>query len=326
MSEPIATELGPVIGHDAVKREWLAAAASERMHHGWLLRGPRGVGKARLAIQFAAHLLGADPSGKLSVDAESHVGRLIIAGSHPDLRIIRVPVDDKGKQKTEIPVESVRELSDFFALHPAMGGYRVAIVDSVDEFNRSGANAILKTLEEPPSRAVLFLISHGEKAVLPTIRSRCRVLRCGALTQQETMQTLLSAGVEAARAEKIAQLAPGRPGRALQLEGSDATAASDAVLVALRNLGGADARSLHAALGAAAKSDTAMSAAMETLRSSLQKRAARETDPVAAGDWAAAALDVMRLDAEAQALNQDRAQAVAAALSRVVRLARPGAG
>jgi DNA polymerase-3 subunit delta' len=162
--------------------------------------------------------------------------------------------------------------------------------------------------------------------VLPTIRSRCRVLRCGALSEHETMQTLLSSGVEAARAEKIAQLAPGRPGRALQLEGSDAAAASDAVLVALRNLGGADARSLHAALGAAAKSDTAMAAAMETLRSSLQKRAAREADPVAAGDWAAAALDVMRLDAEAQALNQDRAQAVAAALSRIVRLARPDAG
>ena len=75
----------------------------------------------------------------------------------------------------------------------------------------------------------------------------------------------------------------------------------------------------------AAKSDAAMAAAMEALRTSLQKRAARETDPVAAGDWAAAALDVMRLDAEAQALNQDRAQTVAAALSRIVRLARPGA-
>jgi DNA polymerase-3 subunit delta' len=206
-----------------------------------------------------------------------------------------------------------------------MGGYRIAIVDAVDELNRFGANAILKTLEEPPTRAVLLLISHGEKAVLPTIRSRCRVLRFGALTEAETLQTLQAAGIAAERADRVAQLAPGRPGRALQLESPDATAASEAILVALRSLAGGDARSLHAALGAAARSDVAMAAAMETLRSSLQKRAAREPDPVMAGDWAAAALDVMRLDSEAQALNQDRAQAVAAALSRVTPLARPGA-
>jgi DNA polymerase III subunit delta' len=324
MSEDVASDIGPVIGHDAVKAEWLAAAASGRMHHGWLLRGPRGVGKARLAIQFAAHLLGADPESGLSVSTETTVGRLILAGSHPDLRIIRLPVDDKGKQKSEIPVDSVRELSEFFALRPAMGGYRVAIIDAVDELNRFGANAILKTLEEPPTRAVLFLVSHGEQAVLPTIRSRCRVLRFSSLSEAETLQTLQSAGVAAERADRVAQLAPGRPGRALQLESPDAAAASDAVLVALRNLAASDARSFHAMLGAAAKSDVAMAAAMETLRASLQKRAARETDPVIAGDWAAAALDVMRLDSEAQALNQDRAQAVAAALSRVTPLARPG--
>ncbi len=324
MSEDVANDIGPVIGHEAVKREWLAAAASERMHHGWLLRGPRGIGKARLAVQFAAHLLGADPENALSVSPESAVGRLILAGSHPDLRIVRLPVDDKGKHKSEIPVDSVRKLSEFFALRPAMGGYRIAIIDAVDELNRFGANAILKTLEEPPSRALLVLVSHGEQAVLPTIRSRCRVLRCGPLTEAETLQALQAAGVEAARADRVAQLAPGRPGRGLKLEGADAVAASEAMLVALRNLGGADARSFHAALGAAAKSDAARAAAMETLRSTLQKRAAREADPVAAGDWAAAALDVMRIDSEAQALNQDRAQAVAAALSRVVPLARPG--
>jgi hypothetical protein len=89
----------------------------------------------------------------------------------------------------------------------------------------------------------------------------------------------------------------------------------------LRNLGAGDARSLHGALTQAAKSETAMAAAMESLRASLQKRAARESDPVLAGDWAAAALDIMRLDTEAQALNQDRAQTIAAALSRVARLA-----
>jgi DNA polymerase-3 subunit delta' len=314
-------ELGEVFGHAAAKREFLTAAASGKLHHGWLLRGPRGVGKARLALQFAMHLLGASDS-ELSATADSSVGRLIIAGSHPDFRIIRRPIDDKGKQKAEIPVDSVRELAEFFSMRPAMGGWRVAIIDAVDEMNRFGANAVLKTLEEPPARAVLFLISHGEQLLLPTIRSRCRILRCRALGEHETLSALASNGVTGSRAAEIARIAPGRPGRALELEGADAGAAADAVATALRNLVDSDAKSFHTALSQASKSDAAMAAAMESLRISLQKRAARETDPVVAGDWAAAALDVMRIDAEAQALNQDRAQTMAAALSRVARLAR----
>jgi DNA polymerase-3 subunit delta' len=312
-------ELGPVIGHDAAKREFLSAVASGKVHHGWLLRGPRGVGKARLALQFAARLLcGADT---LAVDADDPVGRLIAAGSHPDLRIIRRPVDDKGKQKTEIPVDSVRELSEFFSLRPAMGGWRVAIIDAVDELNRFGANAILKTLEEPPGRSVLFLVSHGEQALLPTIRSRCRVLACGPLSELDTVTALMLGQMPQARAEEVAKLAPGRPGRALSVQGPDADAAVSAVRTALRTVDRIDARALQGALSAAAKSDAALGAAMETLRTSLQKRAARELDPVIAGDWAQAALDVMRLDAEARELNMDKAQTVSAALSRIARLA-----
>lgn len=318
--EVAANELGPVVGHSAAKTDFLAAVRSGKLHHGWLLRGPRGVGKARLALQFAMHLLGSR-DGDLSANAETHIGRLIAAGSHPDLRIVRRPIDDKGKQKSEIPVDSVRELGEFFSLRPALGGWRVAIVDAVDELNRFGANAILKTLEEPPQRAVLFLISHGEQLLLPTVRSRCRVLRCGPLSEHETLSALAMSGVTGARAEEVAKLAPGRPGRGIALEGADSAAAADAISNALRNLGAGDARSLHGALTQAAKSETAMAAAMESLRASLQKRAARESDPVLAGDWAAAALDIMRLDTEAQALNQDRAQTIAAALSRVARLA-----
>lgn len=321
--EVAAEELGPVVGHAGVKKEFLAAVDTGKLHHGWLLRGPRGVGKAKLALQFAAHLLGGG-DGSLATTAESHIGRLISGGNHPDLRVIRRPIDDKGKQKSEIPVDSVRQLAEFFSLRPAMGGWRVAIIDAVDELNRFGANAILKTLEEPPARAVLFLISHGEQALLPTVRSRCRVLRCDTLSETETLQALAQAGLDGARAAAVARLAPGRPGRGMQLEGSDAAAASDAVINALRNLGGTDARSLHEALGLAAKSDASLAAAMEALRSNLQRRAATEPDPVTAGDWASAALDVMRISAEAVALNQDRAQTVAAALARVGRVGRPG--
>ena len=319
--EIAASELGPVIGHDAAKQRFLDAARSGQMHHGWMLRGPRGVGKARLALQFAGFLLGARSMPELSADGEDKVGRLILAGSHPDLRILRVPVDDKGKAKTEIPVDTVRDLSRFFSLRPAMGGWRVAIIDAVDELNRFGANAILKTLEEPPPSAVLFLIAHGERALPPTVRSRCRVLPCPPLSEPETIAALEMAHMPKARAEEAARASPGRPGRALAVQGPEADAASEAIRSALRQADNLEAGVLRAALNAASKSDVAMSAAMQTLRASLQKRASREFDPVIAGDWAAAALDVMRIEAEGRDLNQDKGQTVAAALARVSRLA-----
>lgn len=309
-----ASELGPVIGHGVAKQEFLDAAASGRLHHGWLLRGPRGIGKARLALQFAMHLLGKG-DGSLSSGETTAVGQLVVAGSHPDLRVIRRPVDDSGKQKAEIPVDSVRTLSEFFSLRPAMGGWRIAIIDALDELNRFGANALLKTLEEPPARTVLFLISHGEQLLLPTIRSRCHEVRLGALSERETMSALVLGGRSASDAEKMARLAPGRPGRAAQLEGDDTSGAASAAVDALRQLGVGDGRALHAALTQSGKSEAALIAALEAIRNGLQTRAKRELDPVLAGGWADASLQIARLEAEARAINQDRAQTVAAALA-----------
>lgn len=317
------SELGPVVGHDDAKRDWLGAVSASRLHHGWLLRGPRGVGKARLAVQFAAHLLGERTHPLLAATSHTPIGRLIAAGSHPDLRIIRRPVDDKGKEKQDIPVDSVRDLAQFFSLRPAMGGWRIAIVDAVDELNRFGANAILKTLEEPPQRAVLILINHGEQAILPTVRSRCRVLKFDPLDQAGTIAALEMQGLDPARAAEVANASPGRPGRALAFEGPEAGAAAEAVRGVLRSLGDMKARDVQALLQAGSKSDVAMTAAMEALRGALQKRATRESDPVIAGDWAAAALDVMRIEGEARALNMDRAQTLATAMQRVARLAPP---
>ena len=115
------TSLGRSLAITAAKQEFLAAVASGKLHHGWLLRGPRGVGKARLALQFAMHLLGNGDGRACRRMRETPVGRLVVAGSHPDLRIIRRPIDDKGKQKSEIPVDSVRELSEFFSMRPRHG-------------------------------------------------------------------------------------------------------------------------------------------------------------------------------------------------------------
>ncbi len=310
-----AADIGPVFGHEHARHEFLSALASGRMHHGWLMRGPRGVGKARLALRFAMRLLG-DQSDFSSSPSEA-IAKLIQAGSHPDLRVIRRPIDDKGKQKSEIPVDSVRELAQFFSLRPALGGYRVAIIDAVDEMNRFGANAVLKTLEEPPQKAVLLLLSHGEQALLPTVRSRCRVLRCDALGEREELAVLSQAGLTGTKASTIAQLAPGRPGRALELSeggGADAGSSMDALL---RGDGSVDASALQSALSQASRSEGALAITLERLRAHLQRRAMRESNPALAADWADAALALARVAAEADALNQDRAQTIAAALQAV---------
>lgn len=316
-----ADDVGPVFGHELARQEFFAALDADRMHHGWLLRGPRGVGKARLALRFAMKLLG-DPSD-FSASPDPALTKLFLAGSHPDLRVIRRPIDDKGKQKSEIPVDSVRELSQFFSLRPALGGWRVAIIDAVDEMNRFGANAVLKTLEEPPAKAVLFLLSHGEQALLPTVRSRCRVLRCGPLTERDELAVLAQAGHTGAKAQSVASLAPGRPGRAIELLQGDGEAAGSAIDSLLRSET-VEASSLQRALSQASRSDGALAISLEHLRNYLQRRALREGDPALAGDWADAALAVARISAEASALNQDRAQTVAAALQAVS--GRLGAG
>ena len=306
-------DIGPVLGHEEAQQDFLAALDSGKLHHGWLMRGPRGVGKSRLAVRFAMRLLG--DRSDFSASPDPAIANLLLAGSHPDFRMIRRPIDDKGKQKAEIPVDSVRELSQFFSLRPALGGWRVAIIDAVDEMNRFGANAVLKTLEEPPHKAVLILLSHGEQALLPTIRSRCRVLRCGPLNERDEMSVLALAGHTGAKANAIAAMAPGRPGRAIEL--SQGEAGDGSSLEALLRGDGVDASALQSALMQASKSEGALAVSMERLRAMLQRRAMREGDPARAGDWADAALAVARIGAEADALNQDRAQTVAAALQAV---------
>jgi len=311
---PETSELGPVYGHEAAKREFLRSADSGRLHHGWLLRGPRGIGKSRLALQFALHLLGGGAEA-LGATSASRVGQLVLAGSHPDLRLIRRPVDDSGKVKAEIPAETVRALSDFFSLRPAMGGWRVAIIDALDELNRFGLNAILKTLEEPPARSVIFLVSHGEQLVLPTIRSRCHEVRLSVLSEAETRAALALSGREGVDAERLMRLSPGRPGRAAQLDGDETLAAAAAGEDALRQLAAGDGRALQAALSLSSKSDATFAATVNAIRMGLEKGARNATDAITAGAWADVALQVGRLEAEARALNQDRAQTIAAALS-----------
>jgi len=310
------TELGPVIGHADAMSSWRKSLSAGRHHHAWLLQGVRGVGKARLALQFAANLLDQSlPAGAASPDTST--GRLMLAGSHPDFRLLRRTPDEKGKLRKDIPIDDVRELISFLSLGAGLDGWRVAIIDALDELNRNGLNALLKTLEEPPRQTVLLLISHGEAPMLATIRSRCRVLRIHPLSEADTTTVLTRNGVHAGQIDTLVQLAPGRPGRALSLSGPDTQEAAETVRTALRSLPAPGAEQLSAILSKAGSSDSAFRTAMHVIVTSIQKRALREADPVSAAGWADLALRIARVEHEALDLSMDRGQTILSTLRKI---------
>lgn len=175
-----------LIGQEAAEREMAGALVSGRLHHAWLLAGPEGVGKATLAYRFARAALDAgrgearfaDPGPPtLDVAPESIAARQVLALSHPGLIVIRRAWDAKGKRfPTAIGVDEVRRLKPFLGLTVADGGRRIVIVDRADELNINAANALLKSIEEPPSGTVFLLIASEPGRLLRTIHSRCRRL------------------------------------------------------------------------------------------------------------------------------------------------------
>src|SRR5256886_9501659 len=179
-------ETGVLYGHGEAEQALLGAYRSGRFPHAWLIAGPAGIGKATLAYRMARFMLAhPDPRApvvqnakSLQVPADHPAARRIAAQAHSDLLVLERTINEKtGKLRQDIQVDDVRRTVAFFGSTPGEGGWRVAIVDAVDELNESGANALLKILEEPPRRAVLLLVSRSAPRVLPTMRSRCRSLR-----------------------------------------------------------------------------------------------------------------------------------------------------
>ena len=224
-----------LFGQSAAEHSFLEAYATGRLHHGWLLCGPRGVGKATLAWSIARFLLatppveedglfGAPPPPEsLHIDPEHPVARRIAAGAEPGLKSITRTVNEKtGKLRDVISVEDIRGLAGFFQLSAADGGRRVVIVDAADDMNTQAANALLKMLEEPPQSATLLLISHQPSRLLPTIRSRCRVLRLNTLAPNDMSEALARAGHESTTdAAALAELSSGSVGAAMRLSQLD---------------------------------------------------------------------------------------------------------
>ena len=239
--EPDRTEGAPhpratahLIGHAEAEAAFLAAYNHGRLHHGWLITGPRGVGKATLAWRLARFLLATPendggmfappPPETLDIPASHPVARRTLALSEPRLFLLRRPYDDKAARlKQDITVDEVRRMKSFFTLSSADGGHRVAIIDAVDEMNPSAANALLKLLEEPPARVTLMLIAHQPARLLPTIRSRCRQLRLGPLSPADLSDALTAAGGEVAPVDRVAlaELAGGSVGAAYAMTNLD---------------------------------------------------------------------------------------------------------
>lgn len=223
-------------GHDEAEQTLLDAYNSDRMHHAWLITGPKGIGKATLAHRFARFVLAngkrdngpslfgdalpaIDPTS-LQVERDNPVYSRIVASGHADMLVIERRVNPKtGKLKTVIDVDSVREVGGFLRLTPAEGGFRVVVIDAADEMNPNSANAVLKVLEEPPKNALMLLVSHNPGRLLPTIRSRCRTLKLRPLSSGRVTDLLhtYAPDVSPEDGARLAALSDGSIGRALGL-------------------------------------------------------------------------------------------------------------
>ncbi|MBA3576697.1 MAG: DNA polymerase III subunit delta' [Sphingomonas sp.] len=232
-----------IAGHDKAVEQFRKAWDSRVLHHAWLLAGPRGVGKAHFARAASVRLL-SDAAGPrsgepgLGTPGDHPMARLIAAGSHPDMRWLqRLENEKSGNLARNITVDQVRALGTFIGLTPSLSDWRVVVIDSVDDMERSAANALLKMLEEPPPNCIFLLISHAPGRLVPTIRSRCRRLEFHALGDDAMASVLEQQLPETSAADrvKLIPLAGGSVGRALAFDSLDLAPLEESALQILRS-------------------------------------------------------------------------------------------
>lgn len=329
-------ETAALFGHREAEQALLASYQSGRVPHAWLIGGPPGIGKATLAYRFARFVLAhPDPAApdvqraaSLALDPEHPVARRVAAQAQGDLLVLeRVVNEQTGKLYTVIRVDDVRRTISFFGSTAGEGGWRVAIVDSVDDLQREGANALLKVLEEPPERAILLLVSHAPGRELPTIRSRCRRLLLRPLAESDVAKAAAAATGRAdddSDVREAVRAADGSVGRALSLLDDAARGLRQRVLDLFAQLPEPDPRALHALGDALGGSDPAtLEAFMDLVNGWLSARLAGGAGPKSQQARVAATWEkVNRAAREAETYNLERKPLVFAVFGALAEAAR----
>jgi DNA polymerase III subunit delta' len=257
ISVPHPRETSVLFGHRDAETALLNAYKSGRIPHAWLIGGGQGIGKATLAYRMARFVLAhRDPLGSevqraetLFVDPHHPVARHVAAGAHGGLLTLERTLNDKGVLRTVITVDETRETISFFGSTAAVEGWRVCIVDTVDDLNPNAANALLKVLEEPPRQSLFLLVSHAPARVLPTILSRCRKLPLRQLATGDVIRAAAQAANLAPddpALTEAAEASEGSVARALTLLGGDALKLQQRTVALLASLPRVDPRELHA--------------------------------------------------------------------------------
>lgn len=236
--------MAAMIGHQDAEKAFLEAWQGGRLHHAWLLAGPQGMGKGSFAERTARFLVTHGAGGQraavtLDDRGDDAAARLVDAGNHPEIiRLTRQPKDKSKDLARNITIDQVRQMIRRLHLSLSLGDWRVIVVDAVDDLENDGANALLKTLEEPPAKTLFLLVSHSPGRLLPTIRSRCRILRFQPVERDAMLPWLhgLRPMLDMPEARAIAAASGGVPGKALALIDSD-VAAMEKKLLAIATSG-----------------------------------------------------------------------------------------
>ena len=274
-----------IVGQDRAVAQFTDAMRSGALHHAWLLAGPRGVGKASFARAAALRLL-ADAAGPpvdlpgLDTPADHRIAHLLAAGSHPDYRELERLERTTGGLARNISVEQVRSLGDLLGATPFLSPWRAVVIDAADDLEPSGANALLKMLEEPPAKCLFLLVAHNPGRLLPTIRSRCRRLDFQAVDDDAMTSILIRelAGTSMDEIARLVSLAGGSAGRAIAYAGLDLAPLETGALAILREGDPSNARRSKLAQGMSAKAAAERYAAFLQLVPSLIAREARQLD------------------------------------------------